>query len=383
MRLRKAPTSSYSPAFYRELLSKGAIASIHFMLLCLSLLLAAILLSCQSQQQLPPSPLAQGSGPRLIKPVVASSLAPSIVEASRPTRTKVVMHNVILNEGPALKLRVRWLRGSMYPTRADITPSFDDPNSFWLDIDDGVVGTSLDDLAAALNAGLLDGAPLQHVSLAPYGKQIKVSGTLHKGIPLPIEMIGDIDAAPDGRIRMHIAKLRVLKVPFKGVLNTFHLKAGDLVDPKGAKGVEVAGDDVYFDPEKILPAPRKRGKLTYVHIARGNIVEVYGSARPEVMKAKEWRNFIRLRGGTLEFGKLTMHDVDLVMIDISNDAWFKFDLAHYQEQIVRGYTRMTPQAGLEIFMPDIDTIPRNKANQSISLEWAKNRKIPPPAYVMR
>ena len=39
------------------------------------------------------------------------------------------------------------------------------------------------------------------------------------------------------------------------------------------------------------------------------------------------------------------------MIDASKDAWFDLDLVNYQAQVVNGYTRMTPQAGLEIFMP--------------------------------
>jgi hypothetical protein len=71
------------------------------------------------------------------------------------------------------------------------------------------------------------------------------------------------------------------------------------------------------------------------------------------------------------------------MIDVSNDEWFKFDLDHYQQQIVNGYSRMTPQAGLQIFMPDIDRIPHNRATQNISLEWTRNRNIPPPPDVMR
>ncbi|MGH7866334.1 MAG: hypothetical protein ACREP9_01590, partial [Candidatus Dormibacteraceae bacterium] len=115
----------------------------------------------------------------------------------------------------------------------------------------------------------------------------------------------------------------------------------------------------------------------------GNLVEVYGTAKPDVTRVKDWRNFIRLRGGTLDFGKLTMHNVDIVMIDISNDAWFKFDLAHYEEQLVNGYTHITPQAGLQIFMPDIDKIPPSKANRSISLQWVKNRNISPPAAALR
>jgi hypothetical protein len=42
---------------------------------------------------------------------------------------------------------------------------------------------------------------------------------------------------------------------------------------------------------------------------------------------------------------------------------------------------MTPQAGLQIFMPDLDKIPKNTANQNISIEWLKNRNTPPPPDV--
>ena len=74
-----------------------------------------------------------------------------------------------------------------------------------------------------------------------------------------------------------------------------------------------------------------------------------------------------------------MRHVDLNMVDLSNDAWFDLDLTNYQEQLVNGYTRMTPQAGLQIFMPDLDTIPHNNKNQNISMEWLKNRNVPPPS----
>lgn len=299
------------------------------------------------------------------------------------TSTEVLMHNVVLNDGPTLKLYVRWLRGWMKPTRPGATPSFDDPKSFALDINTGVVRVGLSDVAATLNSEMLHGSPLSHVSLAPSGKQLKVNGTVHKILPLPFEMLGDLSAAPDGRIALHVASLRVLRIPLKGILKVFDLKAGDLVGPKGAKGVQVAGNDIYFDPQQILPDPHKRGKLTDVHLKDEDIVAIYGLARPEVESYREWRNFIRLRGGSLDFGKLTMHKVDLVMIDVSNDPWFKFDLDHYQQQIVNGYSRMTPQAGLQIFMPDIDKIPHNRATQNISLEWARNRNLPPPPEVMR
>jgi hypothetical protein len=194
-------------------------------------------------------------------------------------------------------------------------------------------------------------------------------------------MISDLSATPNGQIHLHVAKLRLLKLPVTGLLKSFHLRAADLFHPTASSGIQVAGDDIYFTPEQILPAPHIRGRLTDVHIDdKGvNLVSVFGIAQADVSKVKEWRNFIRLLGGTLNFGKLTMTDVDLVLIDDSQDEWFYFDLSHYQEQLVNGRIRMTPQAGVRIFMPDIEKIPPNAANRAISLQWMKNRNVPPPA----
>jgi hypothetical protein len=341
------------------------------------LLLSLALLSCRTNRQ------SQLAAPARPANTTTQTTSPTpTVSTTKSVETHVVMHNVLLNEGPGLKLRVRWLRGRMHPTQPGVTPSFDQPSSFSLDIDAGVVGISLADLSSALNSGLLQGSQIKNVSLVSSGKEMKLRGTLHKGISFPIEMTSDLGVAPDGRIHVHIEKLSVLKLPVKGLLEQFRVQASDIVEPKnGSKGVEVVGDDIFFDPEQILPDPRQHGRLTDVHLRNGDMVEVFGSARQEAMQAREWRNFISLRGGTVEFGKLTMHDADIAMIDVSQDEWFRFDLTRYQEQIVNGHTKMTPQAGLRIFMPDIDKVPATKSNKNISLQWVKNRNIPPPADV--
>lgn len=348
-----------------------------------ALICATFLTACGSK----PQPAASSQSKLDVKPPASPAAAADPGRenpATNTPQTEIYMHNVMLSEQAGLKLRVRWLRGKMLPSRAGVVPSFDEPSSFKLDIEAGVVGISFDDLNHALNNGMLKKSKLENVNVSPISRQqIKMTGTLHKGVPLPIEMTSDLGAAPDGRILMHVRKLRVLKVPIKGLLEAFHVSTGDLVDPKGAAGVEVSGDDIYFDPEQILPPPRKRGKLTDVHISKlGDIVEIYGEARPEVQQLREWRNFINLQGGVLEFGKLAMHHVDLIMIDISNDDWFKFDLPHYQEQLVYSYLRMTPDAGLRIFMPDVDRIPRDQATRNVTLDWMKNRNLPAPTGLL-
>ena len=76
-----------------------------------------------------------------------------------------------------------------------------------------------------------------------------------------------------------------------------------------------------------------------------------------------------------------MHNVDLTMIDASQDPWFDLDLVNYQAQLVNGYSRMTPQAGLEIFMPDVDEKASKNASHDITLEWLKNRNLALPPDV--
>ena len=349
----------------------------------LLLLLSAFLLSCHSKPQ--PQPAASPQPSTQTAAPAKSALEPSAVASAAGAgaeETKILMHNVILNEPPGLQLRVRWVRGEMSPTQHGVVPSFDEPNSFVIDIQDGVVALKLADVATALNTGMLEGSSLQKVSLAAQGKQLKLNGTLHKGVPLPIEMISDLSATPGGRIHLHVTKLRVLKLPVTGLLKSFNVKLSDVVNSKGGTGIQLSGsDDIYLDPEKLLPAPHIQGKLTDVHIGNktGDLISVFGVPHPDVIKVKEWRNFIRLRGGTVNFGKLTMTEADIFLIDNSDDDWFSFDLMHYQEQLVNGRIRMTPQAGLRIFMPDINKIPPNAANRAISLQWLKNRNLPPPA----
>jgi hypothetical protein len=301
--------------------------------------------------------------------------------APNVTPTDVAAHNLMLRKGPSFRIYVRWLRGQMVRSRRDVNPTFDDPESFFLDIKTGVLRANIGDIANFLNAGGMGKSPLTNINLSGDGDQVKLKGTVHKVVPIPVELTATIAGLPDNRIQLHITKINVLKIPLKGLLGGFQVTMSDLFQPGSIPGIQVSGDDIFFDTVKLLPPPHIRGHLTKVHIVNPDLEEIYGDAQEDVERVEEWRNFLSLRNGTIDFGKLTMRHVDLIMIDISKDPWFDLDLANYQEQLVNGYTRMTPQAGLQIFMPDLRDIPPSKTNQNISIEWLKNRNLPPPADI--
>jgi len=304
---------------------------------------------------------------------------PETVSDSNPTN--VYAHNLMLRKGPNFRIYIRWLRGQMIRTRPEVNPSFDDPESFFLNVKNGVIRANIGDISNFLNANGVANSPLKNITLSGDGDQVKIRGTLKKIIPLPIELLGTISTASDNRIAMHVNKLSILKIPLKGLLGSFHIDVSDVFDPKGIPGVQVSGNDIVFDTHTLLPPPRIRGQLTSVRVVNPDLEEIYGNGQDSVNRVEQWRNFLKLSEGTIDFGKLTMHHVDFIMIDLSNDAWFDLDLVHYQEQLVNGYTRMTPQAGLQIFMPDLDEIRYKTGNQNISMEWLKHRNIPPPPEV--
>jgi hypothetical protein len=307
-------------------------------------------------------------------PVAASStddLGPTVLYA----------HNIRLRKGPNFRIYIRWIHGQMLRTQAKVTPTFDDPDSFVLLIQKGVIRVNIGDIANYFNASLPPDSPFTNISIEPDGNQVKIHGTAHKVVPIPVELEGSLTATPDGYVQFHANKISALKIPVKGLLGGLHLQLSDLVHSTKFPGIQVSGNDIIFNTEKVLPPPHIRGLLTAINVKPPDIEVIYGNAPDDDAQLAKWHNFLRLTGGTLAFGKLTMHHTDLTMIDASHDPWFNLDLVNYQAQIVNGYTRMTAQAGLEIFMPDLDEKTLPKAAQRISLEWLKDRNLSLPPDV--
>ena len=294
--------------------------------------------------------------------------------------TLAYAHNLMLRKGPDFRIYIDWISGKLVRTRADVNPSFDDPDSFILQIDKGIIHANIGDISNYLNHTLASDAPLKNISIVPDGEQVKIRGTVKKVISLPIEIAGTPGATQGGLVQLQVAKIWVLKIPMKAILGHLDVKLDDLGKSTNVQGVTVSGNDILFDTEKLLPPPHIHGQLTTVRVRVPDIEVIYGNA-PMDPSLGQWHNFLRFKNGALDFGKLTMHHVDLTMIDAANEPWFDLDLVNYQSQLVNGYTRMTAQAGLEIYMPSLKDRAIRQPNRSVTLEWLKNRttSLPPDA----
>lgn len=310
-----------------------------------------------------------------------TSTQPGSVPNTRSERreTTIHAHNLLLRKGPNFHVYVRWLAGQLARTRRNVNPSFDHPNSFDLDIQSGVIRVNIGDIGYYLNSSVAN-SPLKNVILLADGKNLKLTAVVHKIVPLPLQVIASVSVAPDDRVRVHIDKIDVLKLPVKGLLGLLHISAADLVKTN-VDGVQIEGNDLLLDTNKLLPPPHIRGHLTQLSVDSPDIQAVYGNAAEKVESVELWRNFFSLDGGTIDFGSLSMHPVRIMMIDISSNPWFDLDLVNYRQQFANGYTRMTDDSGLQIFIPDLRDVRSKPASQDDSIQWFKDRNIPPPSQI--
>ena len=105
----------------------------------------------------PPSPSVAALGPvSTADTSSADDLAPTLVNA----------HNLLLRKGPNFRIYIRWIRGQMVRTRREVNPSFDDPESFLLQIQKGVIHANIGDISNYLNSSspLLRPMPLSKTS---------------------------------------------------------------------------------------------------------------------------------------------------------------------------------------------------------------------------
>ncbi len=298
---------------------------------------------------------------------VVSATLPAAGETAQPV--SVDFQNVNFHLGAGAMLEVRRLQGALMPTRPDAPPSFDDLKSYTLRIDAGEIAMQPASLTAVLNNFVFkyEGAPISNVEVSIENGQVKQKGTLHKGVGVPFTILADMTVTPDGRIRLHPTSVKAAGLPTGGLMKLFHLELDNLIKSNRARGFEIEGNDFLLIPDRLIPEPRISGHLTSVRIEGNRIVEVFGT-KPAHAADKVAKNYMYYRGGLLRFGKLTMHDTDLRLVDADPTDPFDFSPSEYLTQLVAGYSKSLPNGGLRTFMPDLDQTAKPKGQRAAVLD---------------
>lgn len=293
--------------------------------------------------------------------VCMSLVSYSQQQSSENGHVRAEIRNVMYHFTDSVSVHIVRLEGELVPVGKPGLPVFDDANSFAIEIRSAEISITTEALANALNqyAFAASDAPIKDIRVSTQGSKLKIKGRLHSKGDLPFESEGSLSVTPDGEIRVHTEKVNAAHLPIKKLMDLLGATIAKLIDTRKVRGVRAEKDDLILTPSEAFPPPHIQGRLSSIAIRGNEIVQQYGrSASPSVKMAG---NYMAYRGAQLRFGKLTMSDTDLTLIDMDPQDPFDFFLDHYQDQLVAGYTKSTPSFGLRSYFRDYNKLsPKQK-----------------------
>jgi hypothetical protein len=306
----------------------------------------------------------------LIAALVVGACSPAAAQEAAEARVQARMAHVDFHVDSSVVLRIHSLRGALLRTSPEHPPYLDDKHSFTLAIDSARIGITPASLSDLLNRYTFAyrGSPLRKLTITVEDGHLKQQG-LMKGISFTV--VGDLTITPSGELRLHPSSIKAVGIGVGGLMKFFGLNLQKMVNTSGARGVRIEHNDFLLSPTELLPPPKVQGRLVAIEVSDTELVQVFGpcpesAAHPHVLREPKAPNYMLFRGGVLRFGKLTMTDTELLIVDAEPKDRFDFFLDHYNEQLVAGYERNTPDHGLIVTMPDFATL-------------RPGRRLPPPA----
>jgi hypothetical protein len=268
------------------------------------------------------------------------------------------MRNVNYHFTDALSAYVKTLRGEIVPTGKNEFPTLDDKNSYDIRVTSAEMIIAADSLAKVLDSYVFatHGSPLKDVSMSVDKGRLKIKGKLHDKGDAPFETSGSLSPTADGKIRLHVEKIRALHLPVKGLMDALGIDLASLIKAGKMPGISADGDDMIMDLGLVLPPPHIQGNITAIRIEGQNLLEVMGDPAKTQLKRVSAANYMAYWGNQLRFGKLTMTDADMILIDMNPEDPFDFDLDHYKDQLVPGYSKFTATFGLRVYMKDFGKV---------------------------
>jgi hypothetical protein len=264
----------------------------------------------------------------------------------------IEMRNVHLRVSDRAALDVAWLRGRLRTTKPGHPPVFDDQQSFVMEVDDAEIAMDAASLSTIVNAAFdYKGSNLSDLRIAFEEGQLVQRGTLKKGVSVPFTVRADVTVTPEGLLTIHPVKVKAAGMPAAKLMSLFSVELDDIIKSRPERGVRLRENDFLLDPAKMLPPPQIRGKLATAAVRGNRFVQTFGRGRASEPRSARG-NYIWFRGNTIRFGKLTMSDTDLQLLDMDPKDPFDFYSARYSEQLIAGYSKNTRTGGLRSHMPD-------------------------------
>ncbi|HEY2119270.1 MAG TPA: hypothetical protein VGH37_08820 [Candidatus Acidoferrum sp.] len=305
----------------------------------------------------PPTPAANAAPGSVNAPVTNTTES---LPGSRAVKTE--MRNVNFHLMDQAVAHIETLSGELLPSGKYEMPVFDDKASFEVRVADGTISISPQALTSIMNNYVFakKDSPLKDLQVSIEKDQLIIKGKLaSKGVPF--ETAGTLSATSDGRLRVRTEKVKALHVSVKGMMGLFGIDLASLVNTSKIDGMDTDKNDLLMDLGKLLPPPHIQGKVVDVKIENNSIITIFGDGGKAVRASEEQGNYMSFQGNRVQFGKMVMESTDLVVFDLDPGDPLDWNQSRYKDQLVAGYSKITPNFGLRAYVKDFSKLPRSSA----------------------
>jgi len=283
---------------------------------------------------------------------------------------KTEIRNVMFRLNDKAAVHLELVSGEIWPTRKNQMPVFDDKTSFELRVTNGKISIAPEALADILNEYVFapSDAPLKDISVSIEEGQLHIKGKLRSKGDLPFETAGTVSATADGRLRVRTEKVKAMHVPVKGVMGLFGIELAKVLNTSKTAGIDTDKNDLVVELETLLPPPHLKGKIKNARIEGNRVVTFFGDGGESIPAPKEPANYMAFQGNELRFGKLTMLDADLTVLDMDPGDPLDWYQDQYQRQVAAGCSKITANFGLRSYAKDYSKLPHQRAAKRTKAE---------------
>lgn len=321
------------------------------------------LAACSKKSQPPSANTVAPLTPATV-PAATAPAAESPAKASGGVKAE--MRNVMFHLTTHAAAHLQILTGELWPTGKNEMVVFDDKTSFEVRVNNGAVSISPEALSDIMNQYVFarDDAPLKDLAVSIENNRLIIKGKLHTKKDIPFATAGKLSVTSDGRIRVNTEKITAMNVPVKGMMGLFGIELAKMVNTSKIPGMDTDKNDLLMDLGSLLPPPHIRGKLTGVQLAKNAIVTTFGDGGKSLGPPKEKGSYMAFAGNSVRVGSMVMDPADLTVLDVDEGNTLEWNQDHYKEQLVAGYSKITPSFGLRAYVKDYSKLGRAEAKET-------------------
>ncbi len=257
-------------------------------------------------------------------------------------------HNVNFDVVDKIGFHIEDLAATLEPKKEGEPVSFDDVESFTINIHHGKVIVPPEALSALFNKQILDywPRPLDELTIKTENDYLKADGDLKlwswfPGIWLPADLGGTITLSDNNKLVYNIDDVRVVGIPLAGLLKMVFIKLTYLlsIDREGA---QLGAYELVLDHRSVFPPPALAGNISEVSVSPAGLHLTFAdNSAAEFKKAPvEKDSYLWIQSGDPRLFGIVVTNAQVAVVSESDTTPLRFNLYDYRKQVAAGVLRM-------------------------------------------